>query len=175
MQVFGCGLTRPCRGTLVLSGDTGIFPFLLVPLTDSVSPRPERHMHGLSAAILSCHCCSVLVVGWLRLLKFCLRLLGVGVSLAILWECLLLGLGRSVVSGAIYAGFLQWSNTPVQRDTRLKAVIRAYFHFCSCPLTDSVRPQHLKMFSFCSAKNFYSYYSIPPVFLICLLKPLFCH
>ena len=37
MQVFGCGLTRPCRGTLVLSGDTGIFPFLLVPLTDSVS------------------------------------------------------------------------------------------------------------------------------------------
>ena len=36
MQVFGCGLTRPCRGTLVLSGDTGIFPFLLVPLTDSV-------------------------------------------------------------------------------------------------------------------------------------------
>ena len=63
MQVFGCGLTRPCRGTLVLSGDTGIFLFLLVPLTDSVSPRPERHMYGLSAAILSCHCCSVLVVG----------------------------------------------------------------------------------------------------------------
>ena len=98
MQFFGCGLTRPCRGTLVLSGDMGIFPFLLVPLTDSVSPPPrashvcfERCYPELS--LLLRFDCELL-----RLFKFLLRSAWVVFSLAILWECLLLVLGDRLLA-----------------------------------------------------------------------------
>ena len=56
----------------------------------------------------------------MRFLKFCLRLLGFGVSLAILWEWFLLGVGDRLLACKLCRFFGLWSNAPVQRDARLK-------------------------------------------------------